>query len=100
MRKNKLKSEPKNQKMVEHDRHGNDNFYNDTPDRQIEEAYSEREDSNQGKVYDYEATIPIFALSFSEKQNNNDQSILMGVGSYLTNSNCVQILRMNEHQGI
>ena len=45
---------------------------NETPDRQIEEVYSERDDSNQGKVYDYEANVPIFALSFSERQNNTD----------------------------
>lgn len=27
----------------------------------------EEEDTNQGKVYDYEARIPIYALSFSNR---------------------------------
>lgn len=54
-------------------------------------------------MYDYEARIPIYALSFSNRvtqDRNREQSILMGVGSYLQQFNKVQILRMNEHRGM
>jgi len=54
-------------------------------------------------LYEYEAAIPIYALSFSNRvfvDQNRDLSILMGVGSYLPAFNKVQILRMNERHGI
>lgn len=52
----------------------------------------DNEETTQGKVYDYEANMPIYALSFSnrvfnDRQNGGGKSILMGVGSYLAQYN-------------
>ena len=61
---------------------------------QIQEEYQsdqqQNDESIQGKVYDYEAQIPIYALSFSNRQfldKNREQNILMGIGSYMPNYN-------------
>ena len=57
---------------------------------QDQERYQEGEqdpgEEDQGKVFDFDCGIPLYALSFSNKSfldRNNRESQLMAVGSYL-----------------
>ena len=54
-------------------------------------------------MHDFEAAMPIYGLSFSNKPFQTGQgvpSVLMGVGSYMQSHNRIQILSMNEATGM